>query len=139
MKTYRHTQPATTILTALGVLFLLAAATSIVLHAMLLGAAILAVTGWVFRSMTVEITETDLVWYFGSGFPRGRKPLSEIASAEPFRINWLYGWGIHYGPRGWLYNVSGFGAVAIKLKNGKQFCLGSDEPEELARQLNKSA
>ena len=33
------------------------------------------------------------------------------------------------------HNVSGFGAVAIQLKNGKRFCLGSDEPEALAAAL----
>ncbi len=43
----------------------------------------------------------------------------------------LQGWGIHYTSRGWLYNVSGFRAVAVKLKSGKQFLLGTDEPAQL--------
>jgi len=33
--------------------------------------------------------------------------------------------------RGWLYNVSGFGVVELKFKNGKRALIGTDEPEKL--------
>jgi hypothetical protein len=36
---------------------------------------------------------------------------------------------------GWLDNVSGFDAVAIQLSNGRQFCVGTDEPEKLQGHL----
>jgi hypothetical protein len=45
--------------------------------------------------------------------------LAEIVGCEPIRIRWWYGWGIHLTPYGWLYNVSGFDAVAITLRDGK--------------------
>ena len=32
---------------------------------------------------------------------------------------------------GWLFNISGFDAVEIVLKNGRRYQLGTDEPEEL--------
>jgi hypothetical protein len=57
--------------------------------------------------------------------------IAEIASCEPIRIKWWYGWGIHLTPYGWLYNVSGFGAVAITLRNGRKFALGTDDPKTL--------
>jgi hypothetical protein len=50
---------------------------------------------------------------------------------EPIRIRWWYGWGIHVTPCGWLYNVSGFDAVAITLRDGRKFALGTDDPQEL--------
>lgn len=119
----------------LVVMFLIFGISSAFLHQLIVGTIIIAVTAWMFRSMTVEISDTELTWYFGSGFPRKRVPLSEVASAEAVRTGFWNGWGIHYTSRGWLYNVSGYGAVAITLRNGKRFCLGTDEPEELARQL----
>ena len=60
---------------------------------------------------------------------------TEIASVKPVRTNTLEGWGIHYSRFGWLDNVSGFSAVAITLRNGKRFALGSDEPEKWAENL----
>ncbi len=135
MKTYQHTQWANTILAFLIPSFLGLAIGSIFFHALILVAIIIGVTCWIFRSMTIEISNSELVWYFGSGLPRKSASLSEVVSAETIRTSFLNGWGIHYTPRGWLYNVSGFDAVAIKLRNGKQFCLGTDEPEKLAAEL----
>lgn len=87
--------------------------------------------------MTIGISDSELAWHFGSGFLRKSVSLSEVVSAEPIRISFMNGWGIHYTSQGWLYNVSGFDAVLIKLRNGKQFCLGTDEPEKLANELRR--
>ena len=108
---------------------------SVVIHPFLVGAVVLFAVAYLFRSMTVEISDTELTWYFGSGFPVKRVPLSEVVSVEVIRTGFWYGWGIHYTPRGWLYNVSGYGAVYVTLKNGKRYCLGSDEAEVMAREL----
>ena len=135
MKTYEHTQSGTVILVsvAAGFIVFLWIATEVPL--VIFAPALLLLVGLLFRSLTIEISDTDLLWYFGWGWPRRRVPLAEIASVDPIRISFWNGWGVHYTPRGWLYNVSGFSAVAIKLRNGKQFCLGTDEPEELVAQL----
>lgn len=138
MNTYQHTQPATTIIRSMIVMTVAFAIGTIFVHQLILATILIAVTTWIFRSMTVEISDTTLTWYFGSGFPRRSVPLSEIVSVEPIRTTTWNGWGIHYTPRGWLYNVSGYGAVAIRLRSGKQFCLGTDEPEKLAGQLSRS-
>ena len=50
-------------------------------------------------------------------------------------MNYLEGWGIHLSRFGWLYNVSGFDAVAITLVSGKRFALGTDEPQALLAAL----
>jgi hypothetical protein len=97
----------------------------------LLAGALLAVCAWLFSSLTVEITETELRWHFGSGLIRSRVALADIESCTLTRTRLIEGWGIHLTSRGWLYNVSGWRAVHIRLKTGRPFMLGTDEPEEL--------
>jgi hypothetical protein len=96
---------------------------------------IFAICGWLFHSLRIEVTDKELHWRFGPGLIRRQVPLSEIASAQPVRTNFIEGWGIHASRFGWLYNVSGFDAVAITLTSGKQFALGTDEPRKLADAL----
>jgi hypothetical protein len=96
---------------------------------------ILAICGFVFSSLTIQITDRVLRWQFGPGLIRKEVPLHDIEKAEVIGTTFLQGWGIHYTTRGWLYNVSGFQAVAVRLKSGKQFLLGTDEPEQLLATL----
>jgi len=56
---------------------------------------------------------------------------------EPVRIRWWYGWGIHLTPYGWLYNASGFDAVAITLRDGRNFALGTDDPHGLVDAIRR--
>lgn len=135
---YRHTQFGTVIVLAL----ILAAGFTVGME-VLTGVAPLAVIGValmgiflaLFFSLTVEIDATHLTFRFGIGLIRQRIPLAEIITAKPVRNTWLYGWGIHRTPHGWLYNVSGWEAVEITLVTGKRFRLGTDEPQRLARML----
>jgi hypothetical protein len=100
-----------------------------------LGAAILAVVGTLFSTLTIEVTPKELVWYFGPGVWRKRVKRSDIESAAPVTNKWWWGWGVRLTPRGWLYNVGGLKGVEIALMDGHTFRLGSDEPEALARAL----
>ena len=84
-----------------------------------------------FYKLTVTIEDETLCASFGPGIIRKRVRLAEIVGCEPIRIRWWYGWGIHLTPYGWLYNVSGFDAVAITLGNGRKFALGTDDPHRL--------
>jgi hypothetical protein len=38
----------------------------------------------------------------------------------------------------WIYNVSGFDAVEITLKNGNTYRIGTDEPKELEQAILQS-
>src|SRR4051794_15093141 len=113
MKTYQHTQTASTILAVAGALTVVFTGVTIFFRPFLFGTLCLAAGVWIFRSLTIEVSDTELRWHFGPGFPRKRVPLNEVASAEAVHTSFWNGWGIHYTPRGWLYNVSGYGAVAI--------------------------
>jgi len=135
---YEHPQPGTaiilSILPAIAIIIILGLTqpppkpVNFMLIAVL---AILVVCTILFSSLTIRITETELRLHFGPGFIRKKVALTDIQQAEITTTKFIYGWGIHLTPQGWLYNVSGFKAVAFKLKNGKQFVLGTDEPEKL--------
>lgn len=86
-----------------------------------------------FSSLTVMLDERYLKIKFGYGIFRKSFLLNEVASAKVVKNHWYYGWGIRgwFWPYMWIYNVSGFDAVEITLKNGKIYRVGTDEPKEL--------
>jgi hypothetical protein len=134
MKNYQHTQPARTIVIVLSAIGLVFTVGGIFCYQLILGTLALFIVGYFFRSMTIKISDSELTWHFGSGFERKTVSMGEVISAEVVRRVWNR-WGIHYTPQGWLYNVSGTGAVCVTLRNGKRFYLGTDEPEVLAGRL----
>jgi len=134
---YQHTQRGTLILAVtlgLAALFIGLGLTIAAVKSLWISAPILLACAGLFHSLTIEITDRELRWRFGPGLIRNRVPLDEIVSAEPVRTG--PSWGIHWSPRtGWLYNVSGFDAVAVTLRGGKRFALGTDEPQALVARL----
>ena len=93
---------------------------------------------WLFSSLTVDICETDLKWFFGPGFWRKTIARADIVGAERARLKWWYGWGIRFTPQGWLYNVHGLDAVAVEQRNGKRILIGTDEPDAVVTALGFS-
>jgi hypothetical protein len=132
---YEHTQRGTVVIVTLVGAAAVCLAVSTALPAppyvapMVFG--VFVVCAYMFSSLTIQITGRTLRWHFGPGIFRKEIPLSEIQGAEITETRLVHGWGIHLTPRGWLYNVSGFQAVAIRLRSGKGFLLGTDEPERL--------
>jgi len=90
-----------------------------------------------FYKLRITIDGETLDALFGIGAIRKRVGLAEIVGCEPIRIRWWYGWGIHLTPYGWLYNVSGFDAVAITLRDGRKFALGTDDPHGLVDAIRR--
>ena len=119
---YRHTQIGYTTITALGAVICL-----IIAHIQFFGAAplpiavliILVVCLLIFLSLTIEIRDGFLSWKLGFGLIHKNVPASDIIRATPIKITHFQGWGIHWTPGGWLYNVSGFQAVEFELKIGE--------------------
>jgi hypothetical protein len=85
----------------------------------------------VFSKLTIKIDGETLRVCFAMGLVFKKVPLAETAAWEPIRIRWWYGWAIHLTPYDWLYNVSGLHAVAITLRDGRKFALGTDDPHGL--------
>jgi hypothetical protein len=92
-----------------------------------------------FYKLTIKIDTEKLRATLGLGFIRKEVRVADIAACEPIRIRWWYGWGIHFTPYGLLYNVSGWDAVAIRLRNGRLFALGTDDPQGLVAAIRRLA
>jgi len=90
-----------------------------------------------FLSLKVVIDENCLRIKFGYGIFRKCFFLKEITSAKVVRNRWYYGWGIRLWawPRMWIFNVSDFDAIEIKMKNGKIYRIGTDEPQKLEQAI----
>ncbi len=136
MPLYRHTQrsPLVWPIVAVTAAIVFFAATMaqvgyVLLFAMLIFA--MAVP-WIFGSMTAEVTEDELIWFFGPGIWRKRIKLMDIGNVEQVRNQWWWGWGIRYYGKGWLYCVYGLDAIEITTLAGKMIRVGTDRPTELA-------
>lgn len=138
MNYYKHTQPGYVLFATYAVLLLIlffalstvpdAERTQVSSATLIL----LAVAALLFGSLTVKVDETHVRLAFGIGLIRKKFAFSEIQSAEVVRNKWFYGFGIRYiGPKSWLFNVSGLDAVELKMKNGKTYRIGTDEPKVL--------
>ena len=138
---YMHTQVGTVVIAALAASAALALGAGlfagfqwepVVVAALLLAMMVL------FATLTVELHDNVLELRFGPGVIRKRIELANIASCEVVRNAWIYGWGIHLTPHGWLYNVAGRSAVQIVTKEGTTFRIGTDDPDNLAQAIRRS-
>jgi len=100
-------------------------------------AALLSLCAVATGSMTVEVRQGCLRWYFGPGISQWSVPLDDIVSVSVWRSD-AWRWGIHDTPDGRLYNVSGRQGVWVKLSSGRRIILGTDRPEELYAVLKSS-
>lgn len=93
-----------------------------------------------FTTLTTSIDENHLRIKFGYGVFSKKFVLTEIAAARKVKNHWYYGWGIRlwFRPRMWIFNVSGFNAVEIRMKNGKIYRIGTDEPEKLEAAIKQA-
>ena len=93
-----------------------------------------------FTALTTSINEKYLRIKFGYGIFKKKFLLSEIVSTKQAKNHWYYGWGIRFWfwPRMCIYNVSGFDAVEIVMKNGKIYRIGTNIPSELETAIKQS-
>lgn len=120
-----------TLLLGLGTLLFYAEAAN-------LGALILIVISLIFLSLRLitEVNEKRIRFYF---FPFVKRTYTwnEIASARVVDYGFAGGWGIRlYTPYGTIYNIKGSKGLAVELKDGKKFCLGTQKPHELQNILS---
>jgi len=138
---YRHTQPGTLILIACLLAGGFGAAlawrggqwpASIALIVMMIGTAVL------FSSLTVEVGDGELRWYFGPGLWTYRLPLDEIKDVAVVRNQWWNGFGIRMARGFRLYNVSGLDAVELRVGPNDVRRIGTDDPNGLSDALKSS-
>lgn len=145
MQIYKHTQVGTLILFALGfgvaltatvLLFVPVPVARDVVSVVLV---ILLLCIFLFWALNVEVTADELVVSFGPGVIRKRFRVEDILNARIVRNPWYYGWGIRLTPHGWLFNVSGFDAVELELKNNRKFRIGTDDPQQLLTAIQQAS
>ena len=138
---YRHTQIGWVVLVscAAGLALILAIEQSLPLRvqqqtpSLLFGAIVFGAMA-LFATLTVEVDDQLVRLWFGPGLIRKSFLLADIAECRPVRNRWWMGWGIHGWPGrrgGWLFNVSGFDAVELTMKDRKIYRIGTDEPQKL--------
>ena len=140
MTRYEHTQVGHVViwtLVAAAVLVALQATVKLGPHRepLLIVSVVLLIALALFYKLTITIDNVTLRASLGIGLIRKRVRIAGIVGCESIRIRWWYGWGIHLTPYDWLYNVSGLEAVAITLRNGRKFALGTDDPHGLVEAI----
>lgn len=103
---------------------------------LLASSAIVFVCATLFDSLTVRVSHDLVEISFGIGIIRKQFDVGNIRRASVVKNKWYYGWGIRLTPHGWLYNVSGLDAVEILMDNGKQYRIGTDQPNELENAIS---
>lgn len=141
MNRYEHTQPGTLMRAILGGMafffgsiaagLLIADPKNEAVIGLGIPAGVVLIVLFLFHSLTVRVASDFIRLSFGIGLIRKRFSVAEIESAEAVRTHWYNGWGIKKIWGGWLFNVSGFDAVEIRLKNGRVYRIGTDEPKRL--------
>lgn len=138
---YQHTQIGYLTIAMLGAAVLLIACLMAVAGFAWIAFAVLVVlliALVLFAKLTVVIEKDFLEIRFGPGVIRKKFPLKDIESCQVVKNPWYYGWGIRLTPHGWLFNVSGFYAVEIRMKNGKKYQIGTDVPHDLEKAIRES-
>jgi hypothetical protein len=136
---YRHTQVGRTTLLLLAIAWVAALWWAVQTRrpVSIAVAVIVASLLVLFSTLTVVVHDDAMDVFFGPGLIRRRIPIQRILDARPVRTPWYYGWGIRLTPYGWLWNVSGLGAVELRFDDGGRFRIGSDEPDRLAEVLRR--
>ena len=137
---YKHTQIGWLMLISFGLLVTLCAVVPlsepgqrelILCTALIVTALVLILVG----TLTVEVDIIKVRLRFGIGLIRKGFLLEDIESCRTVKNKWWWGWGIKWMPNGWLFNVSGLDAVELKMKDGRYYRIGTDDPKRLAETI----
>jgi len=91
----------------------------------------------IFYKLTIIIDDTYVTFKLGIGIIQGKYNVAEIESCKSVRNDPLSGVGIRIIRDGWLYNVTGFGAIELTFKNGgRKVRIGTDKADEITELLN---
>jgi hypothetical protein len=91
-----------------------------------------AAIGILFSTLTVEVGDRELRWYFGPGLWRYRVPLTAVREVAVVRSRWWHALGVSFLSGFRLYSVSGLDAVELKLGPHDVRRIGTDDAHGLA-------
>jgi hypothetical protein len=87
-------------------------------------------------TLTVEVDADGIRLRFGIGLIRRSVPAADILRCDIVRTPVWWGWGLHWTPSGWLYNVSGRDAVRIEVRRDRAVIVGSDDAPALKQAID---
>ncbi|MBU1241403.1 hypothetical protein KKF84_02360 [Myxococcota bacterium] len=97
--------------------------------------ALFSLVGLLFYQLTVRVDAEAVTCIFGVGVITKRLRIRDIMRVKEVKNPWYYGFGIRKVPGGWMYNISGKGAVEFTLKEGGIFRAGTPDPQGLVSQI----
>lgn len=139
-RTYNHTQIGYLMLIVIGLgifvvgNFLYLHGSNLFFFAVLV---VLIACLFLFAVLNVRVSRESISVRFGIGLIRKEFLVRDIESHRIVTNPWYYGWGVRRTPDGWLYNVSGFSAVELSMKDGKKYRIGTDDPVGLNKAVQK--
>ncbi|MGC2776350.1 MAG: hypothetical protein WA418_12045 [Bradyrhizobium sp.] len=90
------------------------------------------VIAMLFSSLTVEVGDGELRWFFGPGLWRHRVALDAITEIGVVRNRWWHGLGVGIVLGIRFHTVSGLDAVELRIRCGEVHRIGTDDPHGLA-------
>ena len=92
---------------------------------------VLALAFLMFGWMRVVVDERAVRAIMGIGLVQKSVEVADIRRADVVRTRVWWGWGVHWTPAGWLYNVSGRRAVRLELASERPVMIGTGDPRGL--------
>jgi hypothetical protein len=90
--------------------------------------------GW----MRVVVDGRQVRAVMGVGLLRKSVPIADIRKVDIVRPRVWWGWGVHWTPAGWLYNVSGRWAIRLELASERPVMIGTGDPEGLLEAIESA-
>ena len=147
MNNYEHTQPGTYVRVIVLSAMILSCAPSAAIFfgrgavpkiGLIIPIVVSSLLLLLFHSLTVRVTKSEIGLSFGIGLIHKTILIADIESCSTVKTRWYHGWGIKAIRRGWMFNISGFDAIEVRLKNGRVFWIGTNEPTKLLAAINAS-
>ena len=92
---------------------------------------VLALAFLLFGWMRVVVDDRAVRAVMGVGIVRKSVEIADIRKADIVRTRVLWGWGVHWTPAGWLYNVAGRWAVRLELGSERPVMIGTGDARGL--------
>jgi hypothetical protein len=113
------------------------------LPVVLLAVALTVIFGLWFRRLRLitEVDDNTVTLRYQGLFKTRTVPIPTVRSARARTYRPLLeygGWGIKFGLKGWVYNVSGKEGVQLELDGARPLMVGSRRAEELAEAITSS-
>lgn len=89
-----------------------------------------------FYKLTISVTDDAVKFSMGIGIIKRTYKLNEINYCKPVSY-FPFGWGIRFRPGVILFNVSGYKAIELDIKNkNRKVWIGTNKPEEISQYIN---